>query len=531
METFSFREQRIPNAHRRLKVIRREPTHTERTNTQPSPASTDLKENMDFQALSEAAKNWLRQHGLEGFLTIMEAPPNWEAEKIMNEIDIEVITEEAICALTGLLKGGIFTIDNPTIEQLKKYFSEYSTGNKAYQTQGGEDVLFREIARVLHEYGHVYSRPPSMPQNRADLIIATYEGVKVDWPVLIADGLCAAIESVRGKEGRKIGTAVAQWLTLLAPPIEPVRTIKRGRTSEGTPKTTSKRQQLLESRAPRGKATKERATSKRQAETGEEPLVRPIAIIVRQPVPLEQDPLARKINIGTQEEEAEEEPTEHLQRRQKTSTARQAGEHADPKKDGTPLPRNEEPSVQAQQQGTDSQWLRWIGEHIAGVVQYIEAEEKAQMDRLLVTTDELETARSRIRSLEQDLEMATEELAKMALSGLQIQEPVTPVTVQNKDTPVHSNKTPVTELVPDVVAAHAKELAELKEELAAQEALRTRERELKKAVEEEQRKTTEIQGYWMKQRGIGWNSTSSYMKRRREQLRHCKSCKAHTKIP
>ena len=171
----------------------------------------------------------------------------------------------------------------------------------------------------------------------------------------------------------------------------------------------------------------------------------------------------------------------------------------------------------------------WGADHRSGVVH--RAEEKAQMDRLLVTTDELEMARSRIRSLEQDLELATEELAKMALSGLQIQEPVTPVTVQNKDTPVHSNKTPVMESVPDVVAAQAKELAELKEELAAQEALRTRERELKKAIEEEQRKTTEIQGYWMKQRGIGWNSTSSYMKRRREQLRHCKSCKAHTKIP
>ena len=44
-----------------------------------------------------------------------------------------------------------------------------------------------------------------------------------------------------------------------------------------------------------------------------------------------------KINIGTQEEEAEEEPTEHLQRRQKTSTAKQAGERSDPKKDGTPI--------------------------------------------------------------------------------------------------------------------------------------------------------------------------------------------------
>ena len=152
-----------------------------------------------------------------------------------------------------------------------------------------------------------------------------------------------------------------------------------------------------------------------------------------------------------------------------------------------------QPSVQTQQQGTDSQWLWWIGEQIAGVVQYMEAEEKAQMDRLLVTIGELETARSRIRSLEQDLEMATEELAKMALTGPQIQEPVTPVSVQNKDTPttVHSNKTPVTESVPDRVATQAKELVELKEELAAQEALRTREWELKKAVEEEQRKTTE----------------------------------------
>ena len=118
METFSFREQRIPNAQRTLKVIIREPTHTEFTNAQPSPAPTDLEEDMAFQALSEAAKKWLRQHGLEGFLTIMEPPPHREAEKIIKEIDTEVITEEAIRALTSLPERGIFTIDNPTTEQL-----------------------------------------------------------------------------------------------------------------------------------------------------------------------------------------------------------------------------------------------------------------------------------------------------------------------------------------------------------------------------------------------------------------------------
>ena len=73
--------------------------------------------------------------------------------------------------------------------------------------------------------------------------------------------------------------------------------------------------------------------------------------------------------------------------------------------------------MQTQQHGTGSQWLWWIGEQIAGVVQYMEAEEKAQMDRLLVTIGELETAWSRIRSLQQDSEMAREKLAKMALIG------------------------------------------------------------------------------------------------------------------
>ena len=52
---------------------------------------------------------------------IMEAPPHREAEKIIKEIDTEVITEEAICALTSLPEGGTFTIDNPTTEQLRKY--------------------------------------------------------------------------------------------------------------------------------------------------------------------------------------------------------------------------------------------------------------------------------------------------------------------------------------------------------------------------------------------------------------------------
>ena len=81
----------------------------------------------------------------------------------------------------------------------------------------------------------------------------------------------------------------------------------------------------------------------------------------------------------------------------------------------------------------------------------------------------------------------------MALTGPQMQAPMTPVDVQNKDiqAPLHINKIPKTEPVPEIVAAQAKEVAELKDKLATQEALRSRERNLKKVEEEELKKTAE----------------------------------------
>ena len=44
-------------------------------------------------------------------MTIMEAPPHREVEKIVKEIDTNLITDEAIRAFIGLPEGGIFTIE------------------------------------------------------------------------------------------------------------------------------------------------------------------------------------------------------------------------------------------------------------------------------------------------------------------------------------------------------------------------------------------------------------------------------------
>ena len=82
--------------------------------------------------------------------------------------------------------------------------------------QGGQDPLFRP-ARVLIEYGFVHSQPPAIPKYRAGFVITAYEGLKVDWVTIITDCLKSAIVSL--VEGKKSWTGVAQWLTLLVPPV------------------------------------------------------------------------------------------------------------------------------------------------------------------------------------------------------------------------------------------------------------------------------------------------------------------------
>ena len=140
-ETLSYREHRALSTQRQIQVIRRTPEAT--TGTPKLPTTTATEHMLEPMALSETAKKWFTQHGLEGFLRIAEAPPHEEVEKVAKKIDLEVITEEAIRALIGLPEGGIYSIENPSPETLTKFFREYSLARKAYRTQGGNDALFR----------------------------------------------------------------------------------------------------------------------------------------------------------------------------------------------------------------------------------------------------------------------------------------------------------------------------------------------------------------------------------------------------
>ena len=54
-------------------------------------------------------------------------------------------------ALTGLQAGRLQSVECLSNEILLEYFGVYSLSSKAYRTQGGNDLLFREVARVLLE--------------------------------------------------------------------------------------------------------------------------------------------------------------------------------------------------------------------------------------------------------------------------------------------------------------------------------------------------------------------------------------------
>ena len=192
-------------------------------------------------ALSTIAREWYSKNVLEGFLRITDAPLHEEPEKVAPTIDLEEITEGTIQA------RGLRSIEKPSIEILTEYFGEYSLGSKAYRTEGGEDPLFREVVRILLEYVFVHSRPPVIPKYRAGFVIAVYECLKVDWTAIIADCLRSVIASL--VDGKQAWTELAQWLTLLVPPVLAIKPKKGGRP-ETTPKRTSKRKQLLTKHTP-----------------------------------------------------------------------------------------------------------------------------------------------------------------------------------------------------------------------------------------------------------------------------------------
>ena len=120
-EGISFQEFSLWHAHRDKRTLRR---------TEHSP-NEEHHTDVGSMALSDEARQWFTNNGLEGFLRIADAPPHEELEQTATTIDLSEITEGAIQAMIKLQAGELELVECPSNEIFLEYFGEYSLNSKA----------------------------------------------------------------------------------------------------------------------------------------------------------------------------------------------------------------------------------------------------------------------------------------------------------------------------------------------------------------------------------------------------------------
>ena len=152
------------------------------------------------------------------------------------------------------------------------------------------------------EYAFVHTNPTSMPQNKVAIIIREYEGDKLDWGIIIGEGVCAALESFQS--GKRLLPVMTHYLTVLYPPP-----------------STSPRRALTSPPPPRKQREKILALPQ---EEWEDPTPTSPPSVARNPTPTSAPPPPKKHKqralpvIRVEWDEAEEPITEDVTIRQKT---------------------------------------------------------------------------------------------------------------------------------------------------------------------------------------------------------------------
>ena len=167
--------------------------------------------------ISDNLRSWLETKNLQDYIQIAEASPHPNAAEIAQQIDIAKITNKQVRRILNLKREGFDAVQKMDKETLRSYFGEYSPSAKAFQTMGGQDEFFHEVAKFMLEVAFVTQRFYGMPKKRAGFIIATYEGENFDWGLLSAEALWEQLSGIQQK-GKMMKTIIARWLAVLFPP-------------------------------------------------------------------------------------------------------------------------------------------------------------------------------------------------------------------------------------------------------------------------------------------------------------------------
>ena len=140
-----------------------------------------------------------------------------------------------------------------------------------------------------------------------------------------------------------------------------------------------------------------------------------------------------------------------------------------------------------QEKSTCQQWLRWLSEQVSGVADQLDVEEKRREHLTRTTTEELVSLRTQIRSVQEELTRAKKSVADTATPGQQS----CVVTESVGATRKKATPEPVREEALQTDTETAEVIKTLREELAAQEALREKEKEQRRLAEDDRRRIEE----------------------------------------
>ena len=110
-----------------------------------------------------------------------EAPPHPNITEIASKLNIETVTDSIIRKKLSLDSTCERQLEMFPSEILERYYGKYSLSAKAFRTRDIPDPFFRDVAKFLLEVGCVQVNAYGMPKHKAGVMLATYEGTKVDW--------------------------------------------------------------------------------------------------------------------------------------------------------------------------------------------------------------------------------------------------------------------------------------------------------------------------------------------------------------
>ena len=97
-------------------------------------------------------------------MQVVDAEPHPHVAEIMQQIDVAKVTNKKVRRCLNLKRACFDSMEKLKSEVLRSYFGAYSPSAKAYNTHGGKDEFFQEVAKFMLEVAFVSPRFYGMPK-------------------------------------------------------------------------------------------------------------------------------------------------------------------------------------------------------------------------------------------------------------------------------------------------------------------------------------------------------------------------------